>query len=71
MRLAQFLRSPKAPAALATEAQGLSHAELARAIDDAVKEAEMQDRSTVLPSELRQFIAQRQTDRRRSAGAGE
>lgn len=71
MRLAQYLRSPKALAALATEAHGLSHAELVRAIDDAVKESIMQDRSIVLPTELQQFITLRQAARRRSAGAGE
>lgn len=68
MRVAGYVKSKKDLADLAKEATGLSHAEIARAIDDAVKEAVMQDQSTVPAAALRGLLQQRQTIRRRTAG---
>ncbi|MDC7701416.1 AAA family ATPase [Vogesella indigofera] len=66
MRLASYLKSPKAFANLATEAEGLSHAEITRAIDDAVKEAVMHDQANVPADSLRQLLQLRHTVRRRT-----
>lgn len=71
MRLASYVRSKKDVADLATEATGLSHAEIARAIDDAVKEAVMQDQDIVSTEALRTLLQQRQAARRRAAGSKE
>lgn len=66
MRLTSYLKSPKALSNLAIEADGLSHAEITRAINDAVKEAVMHDQDTVPADSLRQLLQQRQTIRRRT-----
>lgn len=66
MRLANYLKSPKAFANLATEAEGLSHAEITRAINDAVKEAVMHDQANVPADSLRQLLQLRHTVRRRT-----
>lgn len=66
MRLASYLKSPKAFANLAGEAEGLSHAEITRAIDDAVKEAVMHDQVSVPADSLLQLLNQRHTIRRRT-----
>ncbi|MCG8991228.1 AAA family ATPase [Laribacter hongkongensis] len=66
MRLAGYLKSPKAFENLATEAEGLSHAEITRAIDDAVKEAVMHDQTNVPVDSLRQLLRQRHSIRRRT-----
>ena len=71
MRLASYVRSKEDVADLATEATGLSHAEIARAIDDAVKEAVMQDQDIVSTEALRTLLQQRQAARRRAAGSKE
>ncbi|WOB11316.1 hypothetical protein [Piscinibacter gummiphilus] len=42
-----YLKSPKALAELAEVATGLSHAEVARAVSDAIEEAVMHDQDTV------------------------
>lgn len=66
MRLASYLKSPRALSNLAAEAEGLSHAEITRAIDDAVKEAVMHDQTNVPTDSLRQLLQQRHTARRRT-----
>lgn len=66
MRLGSFLKSPKSIASLATEAAGLSHAEITRAVGDAVKEAVMHDQDTVLAEAVKLLLQQRQAIRRRS-----
>lgn len=66
MRLASYLKSTRAFSSLATEAEGLSHAEITRAINDAVKEAVMHDQANVPADSLRQLIKQRHAVRRRT-----
>jgi AAA+ superfamily predicted ATPase len=66
MRLSRFLKSSKAFANLAVEAEGLSHAEITRAINDALKEAVMHDRESVPVESLKQLLNQRHIVRRRS-----
>ena len=71
MRLANYLKSPKALAELAEVATGLSHAEVARAVSDAIKEAVMHDQDTVAADAVRSLLQQRQAVRqRRAASAG-
>lgn len=67
MRLARYLSSPQALTYLAAEAEGLSHAEITRAIDDALKEAVMHDQSIVSADLLLKLILQRQAVRQRTA----
>lgn len=67
MRLANYLKSPKAIAELSRDASGLSHAEISRAIDDAVKEAVMHDQESVPVESLHSLLLQRQSVRRRTA----
>lgn len=50
---------------LAREAEGLSHAEITRAVSDAVKEAVMHDQEQVDGESIRQLLQQRQELRRR------
>lgn len=69
MRLAVYVKSKKDLAGLATEATGLSHAEIARAINDAVKEAVMHDQEIVPAEALRTLLQQRQAVCRRAAGS--
>lgn len=71
MRLAIYVKSKKDLADLAKEATGLSHAEIARAIDDAVKEAVMHDQEIVPAEALCTLLQQRQAVRRRTAGSKE
>jgi SpoVK/Ycf46/Vps4 family AAA+-type ATPase len=71
MRLAAYVKSKKDFADLALEASGLSHAEIARAINDAVKEAVMHDEETVPVEAMRALLQQRQAVRRRTAGSKE
>jgi SpoVK/Ycf46/Vps4 family AAA+-type ATPase len=66
MRLANYLKSKRVVTDLASEACDLSHAEIARAIDDAVKEAVMHDNDSVAPESLRALLQQRQEVRRRT-----
>lgn len=47
MRLGSYLKSTRSIATLATDAIGLSHAEITRAVGDAVKEAVMHDQDSV------------------------
>lgn len=67
MKLANYLKSSKAISELSTDAIGLSHAEIARAINDAVKDAVMHDQNSVPMESLRILIKQRQVVRQRTA----
>lgn len=71
MRLSSYVKSKKDLSNLAAEASGLSHSEVVRAIDDAVKEAVMHDQDTVPVEALRSLLLQRQAVRRRTAGSKE
>ncbi|WP_427914803.1 AAA family ATPase [Ramlibacter sp. MMS24-I3-19] len=68
MRLSGYIKSKKDLAELAKDATGLSHAEIARAIDDAVKDAVMHDQDTIAAEDLHSLLHQRQAVRRRTAG---
>ncbi|WP_255545723.1 AAA family ATPase [Piscinibacter sp. HJYY11] len=59
MRLANYLKSPKALAELAEVATGLSHAEVASAVSDAIKEAVMHDQDTVAVDAVRSLLQER------------
>lgn len=71
MRLSGYIKSKKELAELATEATGLSHAEIARAINDAVKDAVMHDEDAIAAEALRNLLHQRQSVRQRSPGGKE
>lgn len=66
MRLGNFLKSAKSVATLGTEAVGLSHAEITRAVGDAVKEAIMHDQDSIPTEAVKLLLQQRQAIRRRS-----
>lgn len=68
LRLGGYIKSKKDFGDLASEATGLSHAEITRAVDDAVKEAVMHDQDTVPAEALRSLLQQRQAVSRRTAG---
>lgn len=65
IRLANFLKSQKAHAELSEVATGLSHAEIARAVTDAIKEAVMHGQENVAPDAVRSLL-QRQVVRHRA-----
>lgn len=65
LRLAGFLATWSTQQ-LVQSAQGLSHAQIANAIDDAIKEAVMLDRAEIEPEHLRTLLERRQTVRRRA-----
>jgi SpoVK/Ycf46/Vps4 family AAA+-type ATPase len=67
IRLGKYLKSAMVIADLAAEACGLSHAEITRAINDAMKEAVMQDSESVAPELVRSLLHQRQVVRQRAA----
>ena len=69
MRLGSYLKSTKAISALTTEAVGLSHAEITRAVSDAVKEAVMHDQVSVPIDDVKVLLQQRQAVRRRTSVA--
>lgn len=71
MRVGRYVKSSKALGDLAAEANGLSHAEIARAVNDAVKEAVMHDQDTVPLESLRVLLQQRQAVRRRTAASND
>jgi AAA+ superfamily predicted ATPase len=71
MRLAAYVKSKKDLADLTAHATGLSHAEIARAINDAVKEAVMHDRETIPVEALRILLQQRQAVRSRTPSVKE
>lgn len=66
-RLGSYLKSSKAMAALTADAVGLSHAEITRAVGDAVKEAVMHDQVSVSADDVQHLLQQRQVVRRRSS----
>lgn len=66
LRLSSFLKAPKAISSLAAEAAGLSHAEITRAVGDAVKEAVMHDQDSVPAETVKLLLQQRHAVRRRS-----
>lgn len=66
MKLANYLKSSKAISELSTLAIGLSHAEIARAVNDAVKDAVMHDQNSVPIESLRMLLKQRQVVRQRT-----
>lgn len=68
MRLGGYIKSKKDLDDLASEASGLSHAEVTRAIADAVKEAVMHDEEVIAVEAVRSLIQQRQAVSRRTAG---
>jgi len=59
MRLANYLKSSKALTELSDVAIGLSPAEIARAVSDAIKEAVMHDQDTVTAEAVRSLLLQR------------
>ena len=67
MRLGRYLKSSKALSDFAGDAQGLSHAEIARAVDDALKDAVMLDSDSIPVDALSALLRQRQAARRRAA----
>jgi AAA+ superfamily predicted ATPase len=67
LRVAKYIKSKKSIDLLATQAVGLSHADVARSVDDAVKEAVMHDRQSIPVDELRGLIQQRHAVRQRAA----
>lgn len=69
MKLGNYLKSDKKIAELSLQAVGLSHAEIARSVDDSVKEAVMHDEKSISSEFLSTLLLQRQTIRRRSATA--
>ena len=66
MRLGDFLKPIKSISSLTIEAEGLSHAEITRAVGDAVKEAVMHDQNTVPSEAVKLLLQQRQAVRRRT-----
>lgn len=64
-RLARYLRSAKAIQAVASDAQGLSHADVTRAIDDAIKNAVMQDQTEITAAALVEQLQRRQAMRQK------
>lgn len=69
MRLGSYLKPAKSIAALTAEAIGLSHAEITRAVGDAVKEAVMHDQVSVPVDDVLALLQQRQAVRRRTPAA--
>lgn len=69
MKLGNYLKSDKKIAEVSPQAVGLSHAEIARAIDDSIKEAIMHDEKLISSEFLSTLLLQRQVIRRRNATA--
>jgi SpoVK/Ycf46/Vps4 family AAA+-type ATPase len=67
LRLGRYMKSASALSELAIDGEGLSHAEISRAVNDAVKEAVMHDQDSVPVDSLRALLRQRQAVRRRTA----
>jgi AAA+ superfamily predicted ATPase len=67
VRLAQYMPANKAYRSIADAAIGLSHADITRAIDDAVKDAVMSEADTVTPAALLRQVEQRQSMRQRAS----
>ena len=67
MKLSKYIRTPKKIVDLSSNAVGLSHAEIARAVDDAIKEAIIHDESSISTDLLSSLLSQRQAIRRRNS----
>jgi SpoVK/Ycf46/Vps4 family AAA+-type ATPase len=63
--LNRFCKNKRDLDALVHEAEGLSHAEITRAVSDAVKDAVMHDQTDVNFESMQQLLGQRQEGRRR------
>ena len=63
--LNRFCKNKRDLDALVHEAEGLSHAEITRAVSDAVKDAVMHDQTDVNVESMQQLLGQRQEGRRR------
>jgi SpoVK/Ycf46/Vps4 family AAA+-type ATPase len=63
-RLGRFMPKRIDIDSLANAAPGLSHADVTRAAEEAVKNAVMQDRESINPNELRQLLTQRSPTRK-------
>lgn len=66
MRLGSFLKSAKTIASLSSDAAGLSHADITRAVGDAIKEAVMHDQDSVPADTVKALLRQRQAIRSRT-----
>jgi len=67
VRLGKYQRTIKAWDELVGAGDGLSHAEISRAIDDAIKDAVMADQDTVAPQALLEQLGRRQVMKQRGA----
>jgi SpoVK/Ycf46/Vps4 family AAA+-type ATPase len=65
-RLGRFSPATLDVKALATTAEGLSHADITRAVEEAVKNAVMQDHAHVDPEELQELLRRRSSRERRT-----
>ncbi|MBD5802719.1 ATP-dependent zinc metalloprotease FtsH [Azoarcus sp. Aa7] len=65
-RLSRYMAKTTDWGSLAIAAQGLSHADITRAMEDAIKESVMHDRETVSGQELLGLLQQRQVMRQRA-----
>ncbi|MBX3620639.1 MAG: ATP-binding protein [Rhizobacter sp.] len=65
MRLANYLKSPEEHVELTDVATGLSHAEISWAVNEAIKEAVMQDQDRVSADAVRRLLQRRQASRQR------
>ena len=65
-RLSRFSPATLDVNALATTAEGLSHADITRAVEEAVKNAVMQDHPHVDPEELQELLRRRSSRERRT-----
>ena len=65
-RLSRFSPATLDVNALATIAEGLSHADITRAVEEAVKNAVMQDHPHVDPEELQELLRRRSSRERRT-----
>jgi len=66
-RLGRFSPTTLDVKALATTAEGLSHADITRAVEEAVKNAVMQDHAHVDPEELQELLRRRSSRERRTS----
>ena len=69
LRLNRYFKGTKALGELTADADGLSHAEITRALDDAVKDAVMHDQKEVASESVRVLLQQRQAVRHRATTA--
>lgn len=67
MKLSKYIREEKKVVDLSSDATGLNHAEIARAVEDAIKEAIMHDEISISAEFLSSLLLQRQAIRRRNS----